>query len=159
MNQELTNELNRLAALNDGKLTPSGVVEAARNEASVLHDQFEWDDTKAGERYREAQARSLITRVILVRRSGPETTIRSVAYVRNPDCKPNEQGYIAVAKIASDEDRQREVLVDEARRIRAAIARARQLEAMFDLKGPLDELEGMVNRLPEATFTGPQLRT
>lgn len=47
----------------EGVLTPQLVVEEARDPASPLHDRFEWDDTAAGERYRQHQARQLIRTV------------------------------------------------------------------------------------------------
>ena len=45
---------------NGGKLTPKKLVEAARDVNSPLHDEFEWDDTIAAERYREQQAMYII---------------------------------------------------------------------------------------------------
>jgi hypothetical protein len=41
-------------------ITPQNVVNLARNENSVLHDDFEWNDTIAGAKYRETQAREMI---------------------------------------------------------------------------------------------------
>ena len=58
------------------QLTPSLVVETAKNPASPLHQAFEWDDTKGAHAYRLIQARTLIreVRVITVARK-PETLI------------------------------------------------------------------------------------
>ena len=41
-------------------ITASGVVALARKKSSAMHDYFEWDDSIAGEKYRESQARTLI---------------------------------------------------------------------------------------------------
>jgi len=46
-----------------GIITPSSVVEAARDQTSPLHAHFTWDDTEAAEAYREWQARGLLKRV------------------------------------------------------------------------------------------------
>ena len=35
-------------------------MDASREEGSLLHDEFEWDDAVAGEKYREEQARKII---------------------------------------------------------------------------------------------------
>jgi hypothetical protein len=41
-------------------ITPQNVVNLARSENSVLHNDFEWDDAIAGEKYRNEQARQMI---------------------------------------------------------------------------------------------------
>ena len=41
-------------------LTAKNLVDASREEGSLLHDEFEWDDAVAGEKYREEQARKII---------------------------------------------------------------------------------------------------
>jgi hypothetical protein len=43
-----------------GRLTPTLVVDEARDETHPLHARFEWDDGVAGEAYRRVQARELI---------------------------------------------------------------------------------------------------
>ena len=43
-----------------GKLTPKELVEAARDIDSPLHNEFEWDDSIAAEKYREQQAMYII---------------------------------------------------------------------------------------------------
>jgi hypothetical protein len=54
-----------LKALNNtlGKLRPIDVVKAAQDPKSILHDCFEWDDTKAAEQWRLRQAALLIREV------------------------------------------------------------------------------------------------
>ena len=43
-----------------GGLTPARVVDASREKDSLLHKEFEWNDSIAAEAYREQQARVLI---------------------------------------------------------------------------------------------------
>lgn len=52
--------------LGDNGLTPEQIVEKARDENSELHKCFEWDDTKAAEKYRLTQARSLMCNLVFV---------------------------------------------------------------------------------------------
>lgn len=67
--QEAGDELERIREGNGGQLRPEGVVEASRNPESLLHACFEWDDSRAGEKYRREQAANLIRsiRVLIVR--------------------------------------------------------------------------------------------
>lgn len=71
----MTDLRGHLLAVRDefGELTPANVVESARADDSPLHDRFEWDDSVAGERYRQSQASQLIrtVRVDFVSASGP----------------------------------------------------------------------------------------
>lgn len=41
-------------------ITPQNVVELARDKNSVIHNDFEWNDTIAGDKYRNIQAREMI---------------------------------------------------------------------------------------------------
>jgi hypothetical protein len=59
--------------------TPADVVEEARPETAPLHPAFEWDDSIAAEKYREDQARHVITSVQLVENEGTPEEKRSLA--------------------------------------------------------------------------------
>ena len=48
-------------------LTPHTLVEASRDVNAPLHNEFEWDDTVAAEKYRIEQARCIIRHLIIVR--------------------------------------------------------------------------------------------
>lgn len=53
-----------ITALGDS-FSPADIVEAAKNESSELHKCFEWDDSVAAEKYREHQARMVITQLVV----------------------------------------------------------------------------------------------
>lgn len=55
----------------DGKLTPAAVVDSARPEESVLHEDFEWRDDVAAEKYRQGQARQMVGAVRIIREERP----------------------------------------------------------------------------------------
>ncbi|AYG02381.1 hypothetical protein [Gryllotalpicola protaetiae] len=79
-----------------GRLTPAGLVEYARPDASPLHDRFEWDDAVASERYRQIQAGDLIRRVSVVYTSdehGPRT-VRAFMPVRQAGSDDPHREYI-----------------------------------------------------------------
>ena len=42
------------------EITPENVVDLARNQESIIHSDFEWDDEIAGEKYRIIQGRRMI---------------------------------------------------------------------------------------------------
>ena len=48
-------------------LTPKTLVDASRPEDAPLHNEFEWDDAIAGEKFREFQARKYIGNIIIVK--------------------------------------------------------------------------------------------
>ena len=47
----------------DGKVIPKDLVDASRPEDAPLHNEFEWDDRIASEKYREVQAGYIIRSV------------------------------------------------------------------------------------------------
>ena len=49
-----------------GKLDPANIVNESRDESAPLHPIFEWDDTKAAEKYRETQAETLMRSVVTI---------------------------------------------------------------------------------------------
>ena len=59
----------------NGSVTPSALLEAARNEESPAHAAFEWDDTKAGHLYRLVQARTLIRKVHVIIEDQPQRMV------------------------------------------------------------------------------------
>lgn len=48
-------------------LTPANLVDESRAEDAPLHEEFEWDDSTAAERYREVQAAEVIRHIITIR--------------------------------------------------------------------------------------------
>lgn len=46
-------------------VTPSQIVEKARDEQTELHKVFEWDDQKAAEKYRIVQARQVVRHLVI----------------------------------------------------------------------------------------------
>jgi len=94
-------------------ITPRLVVQSAEDEASPLHKYFEWNNTKAAERYREWQARSLIISVYLVD-SEDENSVPVRAFVNLKPEQDDEfipdQGYVFTPSIASKSNYQAQVL-------------------------------------------------
>ena len=99
-----------------GKLTPELVVAEARaNRSTVgkyLHSKFEWDDRKAGEKWRQTQAAELIRSARVVYREATEDeearSVRAFHAVRGTD----GNSYEPIAEIVEDELSRRILLKD-----------------------------------------------
>lgn len=116
-----------------GILTAGVVVEAARDEGHPLHDRFEWDDTVAGERFRESQARALIrsVRVEYVSGSGGAEDLRGFVSVSRSDVPARE--YVPVGEVAADPLLARLVLRDAEREWRELFRRYEHLAEFLDI--------------------------
>lgn len=91
-------------------LTPSLLVDLARDKRHPLHDRFEWDDRIAGEAHRRDQAHKLITSLRITYRPDdrPQETVRAFHAVRG------EGGivYHPAEKVAQDPFLARLVMAD-----------------------------------------------
>lgn len=61
--EEVVAELNKI---NAEAITPEQIVDAARDEKSILHQFFEWDDAVAAEKYRQNQAQQMLLKITYV---------------------------------------------------------------------------------------------
>ena len=129
----------------NGGVTPDRVVAAASEETSAMHDQFEWDDSVAGAKWRIEQARELIVQIhfeVTVN----ETVVVVPRYTRDPSAACDEQGYVSVEALVTDPDRARAALQMEMSRIEALLGRAQRLAEALML-GP--QLVGLVRRVQQ----------
>lgn len=131
--------LEVIANANDGRLRPVDVVDAARDAASVLHDQFEWSDAKAADEHRISQARSLI-RAVRVQFTVETRVIDAPYYVRDPNAAPDEQGYAALPRLLSDKDAARRAVIREFTVAEGALERARAVAAVLNQDEAVDSL-------------------
>jgi len=142
---QIRERINDIAARNGGKIRPDDVVADARDPDSPLHDRFQWDVNKAAHAHWLDTARELI-RAVRVTITTDTTVVSSVAYVRDPSVDADEQGYVSVATLRSDEDLAREAIVYEFARANGALARAREVAAALNLRSEVDRLIAGVNR-------------
>jgi hypothetical protein len=125
-------ELERLRRANDGLLRPVDVVDAARSPKSVLHGQFQWDDSTAAHEYRLWQARELIAVYVTVL-PGCKTPVQ--AYVSlTRDQQTIGGGYRAMASVMKQPEL-RELLIQQAlgdfQRVRSRYQAIKELAAIF----------------------------
>ena len=98
----LRGELERIRAKNpEGLLLPQEVLDESRHPDHPLHQNFEWDDSSAAEKYRLDQARALIRCVILENENGD----RAPAYISLFDDRQNDGGgYRATEDVLDSEE-------------------------------------------------------
>lgn len=99
---DINAEINRIYQEHNG-ITPSLLVEEAKDPNSILHHLFEWDDEKAGHAYRLDQARQIITSV-KVNIISETKMISAVSYVRDPRVPGDQQGYVSIETLKTDKD-------------------------------------------------------
>lgn len=131
--------LSELEHANGGRLTPSAVVEDAKNPDSPMHGCFEWDTDKAAYAYWIIQARDLITSIKVVQRT-ETVNVRAVYYVRDPSAGDGEQGYVSVPTLRTDADMAREALVSEFSRVADMLRRAREIAAALSAQADVEDL-------------------
>ena len=118
----------------NGRLTPEGVVRAASDPDSPLHEHFQWDDSEAAKSWRLQQARCLIHSVT-VTVTVDEKNVSTVHYVRDPTVAPDVQGYVAVERLQREPENVRPMLEYELGHVEARLNRAVSLADAFGL-GP-----------------------
>lgn len=76
----------RKAELVYGKITTESVLNIARDKSSALHGLFEWDDSKAAEKYRLQQAMTIINNIeVVIVSDGGSRNIPFFEIVRTSD--------------------------------------------------------------------------
>lgn len=137
--KEAIAELNRMSKANGGKITPEALVAAARSEDSPLHSYFEWDNDVAAEKYRMMQARTLL-RSCHYKVMINDRKLEVPYYVRDPEADSAEQGYVETARLRSQEDLAREVLIREFQRAGVQLRKSRVLAEFFQMSGDVDQM-------------------
>lgn len=118
--------------------TADEIIEEAADPAHPLHEDFEWDDTKAGHSWRKQQANAIkrSVEVISIIRG---RAIQHVLYVRNPDAG-HQQGSINVTTVEPRSAEAMRVLQMCVARIRSHIQTARSVAAVLGLEHELQVL-------------------
>ena len=132
-NTEIVAELHRIAKLHGGILRPVDVVKAARISTSVLHDQFEWDDSEAAQKFRLWQARQLIR--VTVEYIGPKDEQVPTRVFVSLTTDRAESGYRATAAVMSNVEYRAQLLtdaLDEMKRFQKKYADLKELAEVFD---------------------------
>lgn len=86
----------------DGKLTAKSLVDASRPVNAPLHDEFEWNNDKAAELYRQEQARTMIQNIVVINEESPkQETTRAFVHIKQEETS----AYEPIAVVIHDEDK------------------------------------------------------
>ena len=127
------------------RIGPRTVLAAAADPASPLHDRFEWDDSKAGEQVRLAQASQLIRQwkgtVVRVHR---EPTVIEIKPARAVESPRSERGrgldsYSATERILADPARRDDLIRTALAELAGARRRYASLVALSDVWAAIDD--------------------
>ena len=107
--QELGEELHNIP-----NKTPKTVLQyAIEHEDSVLYKQFEWDDSKAGEKYRKTQARQILNHIIIRQIEEEEINVRAFESIHVEEEDVEEARlYVNTVEALRDDD-QRQLILNE----------------------------------------------
>lgn len=140
--EEAVAELERLREENGGLVTPAQMVEAARDPGHLFHGCFEWDDTKAAERYRRDQARHVI-RSVRIYAEGREVAPAYVAVRVKTDDGASRRGYMESREAAQKENLRAQVLRQALKQMLSMRAR---FQRFAELAGVWQEVEAIAER-------------
>jgi hypothetical protein len=140
--------LKGLIDLHGGRLTNDQVIEAARDEASPLHDAFQWDIEKAAYAHWVDTARELI-RSVTIEITYEETKLVVPYFVRDPEAAGGDPGYVETLKIRNDADKAKAALKYEMRQAVGHLTRAENLAWFFDLDRSIARVRKRSERLIE----------
>ena len=129
-------ELIRLSKKNNGLLLPEEVVKAARDPSSPLHNNFDWDDTEAAEKWRLEQARQLI-RVSVQVLAGTNETHRVFVSLENDRGK---NGYRLLVDVLGDDDLRRRLLDQAFKELKHFQDKYHEIEELIPVFNKIDEV-------------------
>lgn len=135
-------ELNRLASIAGGSLKPADVVRHAADEASPLHDEFEWRDDEAAAKYRIVQARQLLNSLVVIRKENPTSAVRFLSVVtkqRESEDQPS-QVYHRTEDVLRDPDLRQQLLERAKREAKTFRIKYQHLQELAEVFRTIDEL-------------------
>ena len=126
-------ELETIREAKGGELRADDVVEAAKDNASSMHDGFEWDDTAAAHQHRKQQARQIVQSIKIV--PGQSTTGEHTrAYQISPSDVSDGRSYQRIEDILRDPVKRAAMLqqaLNELVTIRRRYAQLQELSIVF----------------------------
>ena len=133
-------ELERIQQ-RDGMVTKETLLDESRPEEAPLHPAFEWDDTKAAEKYRLTQAKSIINDIVVeVIRTGEDETKKVPAFVNVVKGLQNNAQYLSIDVAMSDEDHRKAVLENAKSELNAFKRKYSNLTELAGVFAEIDKL-------------------
>ena len=114
----------------DNNLTPKGLVDVSRAEDAPLHDLFEWDDSIAGEKYREVQAGKIIRSIEITYEE--KTPVRAFFPVKYQE-STEKSSYKSISVVLRNTDMREQVLSTARREMTSFVCRYKNIEELANV--------------------------
>ena len=121
-------------------LTSANLVDASRPEDAPLHDDFEWDDSVAAEKFRQEQASTIIRNLVVVSEESKTEPYRGFFTIDMVKAEPNT--YEPTHVIMSDEGKRNKLL-------QIALAELRTFKHKYEQLTELSEIFEAIERVTE----------
>lgn len=145
-NDEIKKQLEAIANRPAG-LNPRTLLMEAKNPQSSLHKYFEWDDTEAAQKWREAQAYDLIRRIKVEVITPEQKTLTVRAFWPIKHVEPDgtidaakRGSFLLVNNIMDDEAAIRQVINNAKSELTAFQVRYSKLSELFEFSGIFNEI-------------------
>jgi len=131
-------ELKIIADKNNGILLPKEVVEFAEDEKTLLHNEFEWDNTIAGFKFRLSQARNIIRlRVETIQHESQEIIVRSYVSLST---ERGVNSYRKIKDVLNNEDQKNIMLSDAKRELESIRNKYKVLKELSSVWDNIDKI-------------------
>lgn len=127
----------------DGGVTPEMLLKASRAKRSPLHNQFEWDDSSAGKRFRLYQARQLLGSITIQVEDGRTREFQNII-VETKQAKTRK--YYQLDQILSNEDLKKRVLTQVIKQLKTMVKRYQTYKEVYQLVN-IEYLENLESEL------------
>lgn len=118
-------------------LTPKTLLDASRAEDALLHNEFEWNDDIAAEKYRLGQAQHIIANLKIVADGSTEPT-RAFVTVRGNQSVGD--GYEHIVDVMSDEEKRARLLETAKTELKWFKAKYSNLKELAKVMKAIDEI-------------------
>ena len=120
-----------------GTLTAQNLVDANRPETAPLHNEFEWNDTEAAEKWRVHQARHIINSIVVVTEEAKKDSVVRCFF----KVAQQTANYESITTIVKNEDKYMALLETAVRELRAFERKYSTLQELSDVFKAIHELE------------------
>jgi len=138
-------ELQGIKKAHGGVLEPATIVKKAKPVKNPLHKNFTWDDSVAGQKYREEEARRVVRSIEVVMKpatGAPERAVKAYVSVSSSPVKQTKGSvYVTVDEALSDQIMRDEVL---ARAIREALSFRKKYAELSELAMVFSAIDEML---------------
>lgn len=114
----------------EGRLNAQTLVDVSRPDDAPLHEEFEWDDSVAGEEWRKHQARNIINTIVIVPEVEEKPIIRAYYKIQS-----SGSNYESLQTIIRNKDKHQELLEQAKREFesyKAKYTTLKELDKLFE---------------------------